>query len=151
MSRRRDAFPWCTAIGAPKNFLVGSGGITAIDFEVVHYGDPAFDAAFCINHFLLKCFRRPQDAPKLLDLARVFYTWTAGLLPPPALSFFEAATARHLGCLLLARMDGKSPAEYIAAESLQEAVRTTAVRMIQERPVALEACYALVAEQVRQL
>ncbi len=140
---------------SPKNFLVGPAGpagagsparVTAIDFEVVHYGDPTFDAAFCINHFLLKCFHRPGDAPALLDLARVFYTWVEGLLPPPALGFFEAATTRHLGCLLLARIDGKSPAEYITGGAVKEAVRRTAVRIIQERPGRLETCYAWVQE-----
>lgn len=136
---------------SPKNFLVGASGVMAIDFEVVHYGDPSFDAAFCINHFLLKSFRLPHQAAKFLDLARVFYTWTAGLLPPPALSFFEAATVRHLGCLLLARVDGKSPAEYITEESLKQAVRATAQRIILERPDALEACYAMVAGQVVRL
>lgn len=133
---------------SPKNFLVDRDTVMVIDFEVVHYGDPTFDAAFCINHFLLKCFRQPQRAAALLELARVFYTWLAGLLPPPALLFFEAATVRHLGCLLLARVDGKSPAEYIAEEGLKDAVRRTAIRMILDRPDTLEGCYARVAKEV---
>ena len=136
---------------SPKNFLVAGGDVTVIDFEVVHYGDPTFDAAFCINHFLLKCFRRPQDAPRFLGLARVFYVWLEGLLPAPALGFFEGATARHLGCLLLARVDGKSPVEYIVEEELKQAVRCTAIRMIGERPGGLAACYDIVAEEVKRL
>ena len=136
---------------SPKNFLVGCHGVMAIDFEVAHYGDPTFDAAFCINHFLLKCFRLPQHAPSFLELARVFYAWMEGLLPPAALKFFEAATAKHLGCLLLARIDGKSPAEYIVEDRLKEAVRDTAVRMILERPQTLERCYAMVADRVAGL
>lgn len=131
---------------SPKNFLVRSGSVMVIDFEVVHYGDPSFDAAFCINHLLLKCFRRPELAAKYLELARVFYTWTAALLPAPALEWFEGATARHLGCLMLARVDGKSPAEYIREETLKEVVRGTARRMILERMARLEDCYGLVAE-----
>ncbi len=130
---------------SPKNFLVGNDGVMVIDFEVVHYGDPAFDAAFCINHFLLKCFRRQQWAERYLELARVFWTWLAGLAPPPALEFLEGAAVQHLGCLLLARIDGKSPAEYITEEPLKEAIRWTAMRMILERPGSLEGCYAMVA------
>lgn len=136
---------------SPKNFLVGPEGVMAIDFEVVHYGDPSFDAAFCINHFLLKCFHRPQEANRLLDLARIFYTWTAGLLPPAALSFFEAATAAHLGCLLLARVDGKSPVEYITDEAVKQAVRQTAIGMILARPDRLEQCYEMVAGRVEAI
>ena len=118
---------------------------------MVHYGDPSFDAAFCINHFFLKCFRMPQRATELLDLARVFYTWLEGLLPPEALKFFEAATVRHLGCLMLARMDGKSPVEYITEERLKEVVRRVALRIIDERPARLESCCALAAGEVGHL
>ena len=128
---------------SPKNFLVTSDGVMVIDFEVVHYGDPAFDAAFCINHFLLKCFRRPQWTARYLELARVFWTWLVGLVPPAALEFLESATAQHLGCLLLARIDGKSPAEYITEKPLKDAVRRVAIQMILERPETLEHCYAL--------
>lgn len=136
---------------SPKNFLVSGGTVTAIDFEVVHYGDPTFDAAFCINHFLLKCFRRPADAGALLELGRVFYTWLESLLPPAALALFEPATVRHLGCLMLARIDGKSPVEYIVEEELKEAVRRAATKIIRERPASLERCYGWVSEEASRL
>ena len=136
---------------SPKNFLLDAGRVMVIDFEVVHYGDPSFDAAFCINHFLLKCFRRPADAAGLLELARIFYTWVEAVLPPAALGWFEAAVVGHLGGLLLARVDGKSPVEYITGERLPNAVRRTATGMIRERPATLEACYASVAEAVARL
>jgi aminoglycoside phosphotransferase (APT) family kinase protein len=133
---------------SPKNFLITSAGLMVIDFEAVHYGDPAFDAAFCINHFCLKSFRRPEMAPQFLDLARIFFAWTCSLLPPAALSFFETATVRHLGCLLLARVDGKSPVEYITAEPLRQAVRETALQLIGEAPRDLEGGLAIVARGV---
>ena len=136
---------------SPKNFLVSGGAVLVIDYEAAHYGDPSFDAAFCINHFLLKCFRSPGQAARLLELARVFYTWTAGLLPAAALPFFEAATAAHLGCLMLARIDGKSPVEYLAGEDRRQAVRAAARQMIREKPDKLDACYALVAGEAARL
>jgi hypothetical protein len=136
---------------SPKNFLVAGSAVMAIDFEVVHFGDPSFDAAFCINHFFLKCFRMPRRAPELLELALVFYTWLEGLLPPEAVQFFEPATVRHLACLMLARMDGKSPVEYITEESLKDGVRGAARRIIEERPARLERCCALVADEVGRL
>ncbi|MCL5745510.1 MAG: aminoglycoside phosphotransferase family protein, partial [Acidobacteria bacterium] len=37
---------------SPKNFLVSQGAMLAIDFEVIHFGDPAFDSAFLLNHLL---------------------------------------------------------------------------------------------------
>jgi 5-methylthioribose kinase len=126
---------------SPKNFLVHQGRVTVIDFEVLHYGDPSFDAAFCLNHFLLKCFRRPEHRAGYLELAHVFYAWLEGLLPPAALPWFERATARHLGCLLLARIDGKSPVEYITEEPLKDAVRGAAEGLILDGVDCLEECF----------
>ena len=131
---------------SPKNFLVQGGQVTVIDFEVIHYGDPSFDAAFCLNHLLLKCFRRPEHAGRYLEAARVFYAWLEGLLPAGATAWFESATARHLGCLMLARVDGKSPVEYIIEEALRATVRAVAVRLIRESGGRLERCYTLVEE-----
>ncbi len=135
---------------SPKNFLVHQGRVMVIDFEVVHYGDPSFDAAFCLNHLLLKCFRRPRLAAELLDLARVFFTWTTALLPPAALRWFEAFTIGHLGLLMLARIDGKSPVEYVTEEPLKETIRRTATKLMLERPATLEAFYADVAAAVER-
>jgi hypothetical protein len=107
--------------------------------------------AFCINHFLLKCFRCPDRASQLLDLSRTFYTWAAGVVPAPALEFLEVAAARHLGWLLLARVDGKSPVEYICEEPLRDAVRRAALGMILEGPTDLETCYAVVKTELYRL
>jgi len=49
------------------------GKIFLIDFEVVHWGDPAFDAAFFLNHLFLKALYRPEFAPSYFDAAREFW------------------------------------------------------------------------------
>jgi len=131
---------------SPKNMMVVGERMVFIDYECAHYGDPAFDAAFCINHFLLKAFHRPYQKDEYLGLARVFFTWILAVLPAPALADFEQATARHLSWLLLARVDGKSPAEYIVDESLRDTIRGTAKRLIEERPAGIEAHLGAVEE-----
>jgi 5-methylthioribose kinase len=114
---------------SPKNFLVSAAGVMAIDFEVTHFGDPAFDSAFLLNHLLLKSFYRPEWSAKFSRLAGKFWeVYGSGL--PPGCDWIEPATLTHLGCLLLARIDGKSPAEYITEPSLQERVRQFARRLI---------------------
>jgi aminoglycoside phosphotransferase (APT) family kinase protein len=50
---------------SPKNILVDSGAAIVIDWECVHYGNPAFDAAFLLNHLLLKSFHMPGRAGEL--------------------------------------------------------------------------------------
>jgi fructosamine-3-kinase len=117
---------------SPKNILVAARGPILLDAECAWYGDPAFDLAFCLNHMLLKCLWRPQwrseylacyDALAAAYLARV--TWE-----PPA--EIEARVAQLLPGLFLGRVDGKSPAEYITAESDKERVRRIARRFLLE-------------------
>jgi 5-methylthioribose kinase len=118
---------------SPKNFLVSPAGVMAIDFEVIHFGDPSFDSAFLLNHLLLKSFHRPECSAKFARLAGKFWeVYRAGL--PPGCDWIEPATLSHLGCLLLARIDGKSPAEYITEPALQARVRQFARRLISSPP-----------------
>ena len=104
----------------------------AIDFEVIHFGDPSFDSAFLLNHFLLKSFYRPQWAGLYAEAAAAF--WSAFVSGIPREDWIEPATLQHLGWLLLARVDGKSPAEYLHDPALRDRVRRFARRLILERP-----------------
>jgi 5-methylthioribose kinase len=106
----------------------------AIDFEVIHYGDPSFDAGFLLSHLLLKSFHLPDLSVEFAELARAFWTSLISGMPPA--SWFEPATIAHIGGLLLARVDGKSPAEYIRQETRQH-VRDFARRLILEPPTAI--------------
>ncbi len=106
---------------SPKNMLVEkNGSIVLIDYEVAHWGNPVFDLAYCLGHLMLKAWHlnRPDQ---LLNLISVFIANYKGkvsnLLP-------------HLGLMLLARMDGKSPVNYIQDENLKQIIRTTAIKWI---------------------
>lgn len=113
---------------SPKNLLASDGRVMAIDWETVHYGDPSFDAAFLTNHFLLKSFYRPDLASQYAGLSSAF--WTALLQTAPAdAEWLAPSAALHLGGLLLARVDGKSPAEYLTEER-RNAVRRFALDIL---------------------
>ncbi|HEY3442045.1 MAG TPA: aminoglycoside phosphotransferase family protein [Paludibaculum sp.] len=117
---------------SPKNLLISSQGMMVIDWEVVHWGDPSFDAAFLTNHLLLKAFHRPADWRRYQLAATTFWRALRAVVEP---EWLLPAAMRHLGCLLLARVDGKSPAEYIQTETLRQRVRTSAIDLI-HRPAA---------------
>ena len=134
---------------SPKNLLVHDGGIVCIDFECAHFGDPSYDAGFMLNHLILKAFRRPGLAPSYLRLARIAFAWTLGMLPPAALEWFEAASVRHLAFLLLARVDGKSPVEYLDAEDIRDRVRRLALRWIDDAPPTVESALGAASEALR--
>jgi 5-methylthioribose kinase len=122
---------------SPKNILLHAGGVLLIDFEVVHWGDPAFDAGFLINHLMLKALYRPQYASRYLDAVRAFWK---PVQPAPGASDpgFERRTVRHLGALMLARIDGKSPVEYLQDEATRDQARALARQLLRERPARLE-------------
>jgi 5-methylthioribose kinase len=133
---------------SPKNMLVHGGSIFLIDFEVVHWGDPAFDSAFLLNHLMLKSFHQPQFADLYFQAARAFWHTLVADLSGAQTVDFEAMTVRHLGGLMLARMDGKSPVEYIHDEGVKSRVRRTAKRLLTERPGSFGAALEFVAQSL---
>jgi aminoglycoside phosphotransferase (APT) family kinase protein len=108
---------------SPKNILVGARGPVFLDAECAWYGDPAFDLAFCLNHLLLKCLWVPASAPKFLECFDVLVAAYLRGFSPAGL---EARAATLLPGLLLARVDGKSPVEYLNAEAQKARVRAAA-------------------------
>jgi len=113
---------------SPKNILVSKhdGHPVLLDAECAWYGDPAFDAAFCLNHLVLKSIHLPALGGILLDQAQAFARAWLGHFPAELRQDLEARTAALLPCLMLARVDGKSPVEYLT-ENAKQIVRETAI------------------------
>lgn len=134
---------------SPKNILVQKDQkIFLIDLEVIHWGDPAFDAGFLLNHLVLKAFYQPHLAQLYMDAAREFWKTLLEGLGSARTRDFEVMTLRHLGGLMLARIDGKSPVEYIRDEETKERVRRAAKRIIRQKPSRLEEAVNLSSEDV---
>ncbi len=129
---------------SPKNMLVRDGNIFLIDFEVIHWGDPAFDAAFFMNHLCLKSLHQPQFAAAYLEALWELWKSLTAEAPDTASRGFEALTIRHLGALMLARIDGKSPVEYIRDEESKERGRGVAKRILREQPQRLDEAFRIV-------
>lgn len=123
---------------SPKNILVGPRGPVLLDAECAWYGDPAFDIAFCLNHLLLKRLPRPDRIRELHMAFLAFvdaYFGTASFEPRASL---EAHAAQLLPALFLARVDGKSPVEYLTEESDKAQVRRFAIRRIADPGSSLQ-------------
>jgi aminoglycoside phosphotransferase (APT) family kinase protein len=122
---------------SPKNILVGHEGPVILDAETAWYGDPAFDLAFCLNHLLLKCVARPQLAEGYFSCFESFQpAYLAGVAWEEAAGI-ESRAVRLLPALLLARVDGKSPVEYLMPAQ-QSFVRNCAIELIRQSPVQLD-------------
>jgi aminoglycoside phosphotransferase (APT) family kinase protein len=122
---------------SPKNILCGPKGPVFLDAETACYGDPSFDLAFCLNHLLLKAAFRPASASAYstsFEAMRAAYfagvTWEAR-------EALDARTARLLAALFLARIDGKSPVEYLTADSDKALVRDAAITFLEADSLSL--------------
>ncbi|MGB6387644.1 MAG: phosphotransferase [Terriglobales bacterium] len=111
---------------SPKNTLIYRSKLILLDYEVVHFGDPAFDVGFALTHFLSKAHHLTQERARLATAAELF--WQVYFEEITGLNWagMEPRVVRHtLGCLL-ARVAGKSPLEYL-----------TTVEMARQRDIVL--------------
>lgn len=114
---------------SPKNILVGPHGPIILDAECATHGDPAFDLAFCLNHLILKIIHRPACAEALADSYRALVQSYFSHVNWEPVAEIEARTAALLPALALARVDGKSPADYLNTDA-QAWVRKVALAVI---------------------
>ena len=122
---------------SPKNLLIGPAGPVIVDAECAWYGDPAFDLAFVLNHLLLKGAWQPQWRSRYVELFNTLidaYRGHVAWEPWPAV---QERTSTLLPALLLARVDGKSPVEYLTGDTVG-AVRAFARAAITD-PLPLKA------------
>ena len=127
---------------SPKNILVDQSNLCILDLEVAHYGHPAFDLAFFSNHFLLKSVKNPQWKGAYLNMLRFMLN-----IYLPGVRFMDPAkmereTVEVLAFLLLARVDGKSPAEYIQELADKDKVRKLAYQIFESRQKTFDSVIA---------
>jgi len=133
---------------SPKNILVGPRGPVFLDAECAWYGDPAFDLAFCLNHLLLKCLWTPAATAGFLggfEAMAAAYLDGVDWEPPGEL---EGRAARLLPGLFLARVDGKSPVEYVTGEDDRNRVRRVARALLADPPDRLATVRQAWSEEV---
>ena len=98
---------------SPKNILVHRRGLTVVDFETAHAGDPAFDIGFFLSHLSLKGLRAGRDAGRTFALVAPFWDGYHSEAGPGHPDLSERVT-RHAAACMLARVDGTSPVEYLS-------------------------------------
>lgn len=119
---------------SPKNILIGRLGPVLLDAECAWYGDPAFDVAFVLNHLCLKAIYRPAFAPPLAESFGRLADAYLGHVAWEAKDGLEARIAALLPGLMLARIDGKSPVEYLTTGKQKADVRAFAIHHLTEPP-----------------
>ncbi len=131
---------------SPKNILHGPAGPVLLDAECAWYGDPAFDLAFCSVHLMLKMVWKPAYADAYLESYSALHrAYLAGVDWEPVAAI-EARAAQLTAAILLARVDGKSPADYLHTPKDRAFVRATSRALILEPPATMAALAAVWAE-----
>ncbi len=121
---------------SPKNILVGAEGPKFIDAECAWYGDPAFDLAFCLNHFLLKCLWKPAFTEGYLACFDAMVAGYQGAMNDNC-NDIENRAAGLLPGLMLGRVDGRSPVEYLTTDSAKNHVRRISTELLKAPPTQL--------------
>jgi len=129
---------------SPKNILIRDDRLVLLDYEVAHFGDPAFDLGFSLAHFCSKAHHMPDLRLGFAGAAEIYWrtycatigmnrrdrsdpSWTRGL---------ESRAVRHtLGCLL-ARVAGRSPLEYLDSDE-RARQRAAVISLISAPPASV--------------
>lgn len=133
---------------SPKNVLVnrldGSSEPWILDFEVAHWGDPAFDTAFMLNHLFIKSVYNHENHEDYIEAIRLFWDGYSSICDWD----IEHETVTELGILMLARVDGKSPVEYVEDSSTAESLRMIAKSTLDRNLTTIDEVVERTAEEV---
>lgn len=126
---------------SPKNVVVGDDGWWMVDFEVAHLGASVFDLAFLLSHLMLKAAARPARAAQLRGTGEDFLAGYRGARPDRPVS---STMAHQIACLLLARVDGTSPVDYLDSSTVSR-VRDVALQTLRSTSTPLAQLWAALA------
>ncbi|WP_299474635.1 aminoglycoside phosphotransferase family protein [uncultured Roseibium sp.] len=114
---------------SPKNILFRAGKPIILDAECATMGAPEFDVAFCLNHLVLKAQHVSSLRADLATHVNALWSAYAETVSWEPETELEARVSRLLPALLLARVDGKSPVEYLD-EGSQGVIRDVSLRLL---------------------
>lgn len=102
---------------SPKNVLVWQDRLMLLDYEVIHWGDPAFDVGFSMTHLLSKAHHIREKRSDFQQAALHYWrTYCAEIETLEWAQALEPRAVRHTLACLLARVAGRSPLEYLDSD-----------------------------------
>ena len=107
---------------SPKNIMVGMDEqVYILDFEVTHVGNPVFDLAFLLAHLLCKLFRTNESLEEKMLIASAQRFISAY----EEIRSISNSLPLHTALIALARVEGKSPVNYLDESKQAQLVKYT--------------------------
>jgi len=105
---------------SPKNLLLKGDRLVVLDCEVAWFGDPTFDVAFLLNHFFLKSLYLRESREAFYPMIEAFVENYRADLGAEKFALVSPHLPGLLLMLMLARVDGKSPVEYLRRDEAKK-------------------------------
>ena len=121
---------------SPKNILIHDGRPYLLDAECATMGDASFDVSFCLNHFILKALHVQSHREDYFGLCDGFWQAYKAEIDFEDITSLERRISQLIPMLLLARVDGKSPVEYLTQKTSAE-IRRIALSAINDQPATI--------------
>lgn len=132
---------------SPKNIFLRDGAPVLLDAECATLGDASFDPAFCLNHLVLKSVHLPNARSRYLGNAVQLWEAYAAQVDWEDVTLLEQRVCALLPALMLARVSGKSPVEYLTPQA-QSQVSHRAIALLLHPEITLAALLNRVAVEL---
>ena len=116
---------------SPKNILIGKNKIVYLDAECCNFGDPIFDLVFFSNHLLLKSIFIKDKSKEFIKSYIIFYKEYLKNLNAEKSKLYIDRIIKMTPIMMLARIDGKSPVEYIKSKKIKNTIRNKSFLLLE--------------------
>ena len=116
---------------SPKNILIGKNKIVYLDAECCNFGDPIFDLVFFSNHLLLKSIFIKDKSKEFIKSYIIFYKEYLKNLNAKKSKQYVDRIIKMTPIMMLARIDGKSPVEYIKSKKIKNTIRNKSFLLLE--------------------
>jgi len=132
---------------SPKNILIGKNKIVYLDAECCNFGDPIFDLVFFSNHLLLKSIFIKDKSKEFIKSYMIFYKEYLKNLNAKKSKLYIDRIIKMTPIMMLARIDGKSPVEYIKSKKIKNTIRNKSFLLLERNINSLNDIVRIINEE----
>ena len=132
---------------SPKNILIGKNKIVYLDAECCNFGDPVFDLVFFSNHLLIKSIFIQDKSKEFTRSYITFYKEYLKNLDAKKNKLYINRIIRMTPIMMLARIDGKSPVEYIKSKKIKNTIRNKSFLLLERKINNLDDIIRIINEE----